>query len=138
MMTGKHVVFYDGACGLCDFIVQRLIKADKKEIFLFAPLQGKTAAAKLKLLPQSVTSKDSLILVENFNQPNESVLIYGKAALRILWLLGGIFSLPGMLSFLPGFLFDWAYRLVAKNRARFVKSDRCFIPENNQKGRYLP
>lgn len=138
MNTGKHVVFYDGACGFCDSIVQALIKVDKKGIFLFAPLQGITAAEKLQPLGDTVCSADSLVLIENYNQPNESLLLYGKGALRILWLLGGTWALPGILSFMPGFLYNWLYYLVAKVRRKLMKAPQCIVPQAHQKERYLP
>lgn len=138
MHSGKHVVFYDGVCGFCDFIVQALIRIDKKGIFLFAPLSGKTAAAKLRSLPPAFTSADSLILIENYNQPNESLVLYGKGALRILWLLGGIWAIPGVISFMPGFLYNWLYYLVAKIRTKLMKAPECIVPRTHQKERYLP
>lgn len=138
MNSGKHVVFYDGVCGFCDFIVQRLIRADKKGIFLFAPLHGQTAAAKLRSLPPSIALADSLILIENYNQSNESLLLYGKGALRILWLLGGFWALPGVFSFMPSFLYNWLYYLIAKIRTRLMKAPHCVVPHTDQKERYLP
>ena len=34
------VVFFDGVCNLCNSSVIKVIKHDKKEVFLFAPLQS--------------------------------------------------------------------------------------------------
>ena len=62
----KHLLFYDGSCGLCDHIVQFLLKVDLKRQFVFAPLQGKTAAEVLKDLPIVYRGADSLVLVEMF------------------------------------------------------------------------
>jgi len=43
----RHVVFYDGVCGLCDRSVQFLLARDRERVLHFAPLQGPTAAAVL-------------------------------------------------------------------------------------------
>lgn len=134
----KHLVFFDGECGLCDHVVQILLKIDRNKIFAFAPLQGKTAAMRLKNIPSHVKQADSLILIENFESQNFSIYIYGQGALKILWLLGGFWSLLGVISFLPSFLYDWMYRLVARNRHYFFKKDKCQLPQKSEKERFLP
>ncbi len=131
-----HLVFYDGQCGLCDQVVQLLLKTDKQNLFLFAPLQGKTAARLLHDLPAEMKGVDSLILVENYQLPTQRFYVLGKGALRIAWLLGGCWRLLGWLSFFPGGLYNWAYRLVARNRQRFFPQ-ACVIPDPKQKGRFL-
>ncbi len=133
----KRVVFYDGQCGLCDRVVQFLLKADPKGLFLFAPLQGETAEKKLQQLPKEIRTADTLILIENYDSPEEVVYIYGKAAFKILWALGGFWAIPGLLSFLPGFMYDWIYRLVARNRKRLF-GEACMIPPSEEKNRFLP
>lgn len=129
----KHLVFYDGACGLCDHVVQFLLKADRTDLFAFAPLQGETARQMLKDIPK----EDSLVLIEDYQTPNPKVYMLGKGALRILWLLGGFWSIPGILSFLPGALYNGVYRLVARNRHRFFKKGTCSLPDREQAHRFL-
>lgn len=133
----KHLLFYDGLCGLCDHAVQYVLKADKKDLFVFAPLQGKTAAKLLKQLPQEMRGADSLILVENYQQTDKRYFILGKGALRICWDLGGSWALLGVFSFLPSILYNWAYRFVARNRQRFFKNE-CILPDPKNKHRFLP
>lgn len=137
MMT-KHLVFFDGKCGFCDHVVQFIIKKDTKEQFVFAPLQGETAAMKLKDLPESAKNEDTLILIENFQTPHPEISILGRGALRICWLLGGALSILGVLSWLPSWCVDWAYRIVAKNRHRFIKNDQCELPTAQERQRFLP
>lgn len=133
-----HLVFYDGECGLCDHIVQFLLWADKRAIFVFAPLQGTTAAEVLKNLPESDKGADSLVLVENYQTANQAFYLYGKGIFRIMWLLGRAWALLGVLSFLPGWLYNWAYRLVARNRHRLFAVDSCRLPDPKYKSRFLP
>lgn len=132
----KHLVFYDGECGLCDHIVQFLLSVDKKEKFLFAPLQGKTAAELLQELPEQYKQVDSLILVENYGTERQHFYVLGKAAFRICWLLGGFWAIPGAISFLPAFLYNWGYRLVARNRKHFL-SETCILPKTQYRNRFL-
>lgn len=133
----NHLVFYDGECGFCDHIVQFIMKQDKNELFDFAPLQGQTAAQMLKHLPPEIINNDSLILIENY-KTDPQYYVLGKGALRICWLLGGVWAVFGILSFLPSFLYDWGYRLVAKNRKKFFKNPSCVIPTKEKRERFLP
>lgn len=133
-----HLVFYDGNCGLCDQVVQTLLKADKQERFVFAPLQGSTAAKFIAHLPPELKSVDSLILIENYRSDHPQIDVLSKGALRIAWLLGGPWMLVGCLSFLPSVLFDWAYRLVARHRHQLFPQTECMLPKPDQKERFLP
>jgi predicted DCC family thiol-disulfide oxidoreductase YuxK len=132
----KHLVFYDGECGFCDCNVQFLLKKDKKGIFVFAPLQGKTADLYFKKLPLELRNKDTIILIEDYKQGIDKVYIFGKAVFRILWLLGGFWYLFGWISFLPSFLYDWGYRLVARNRHLLPKTS-CVLPDTTRRSRFL-
>ena len=134
----SHLVFYDGNCGFCDRVVQWVFKQDKNQLFAFAPLQGETASQYLRNLPPEIRFTDSLILIENFRSSYPRVYILAKGALRIAWLLGWPWILMGWLSFFPGWMFDWGYRLVASNRHSFFSHDQCFVPPANQKDRFLP
>ena len=134
----QHLLFYDGECGLCDHFVQFVLRIDQKGKFLFAPLQGDTACDVLKDLPEEIKQADSLVLVENYHSSNQKIWILGKGALRVAWLLGGCWKIIGWISFLPSFLYDWCYRLVAKNRHRLFSKDSCLIPDPSNKLRFLP
>ena len=35
----KHIVFFDGDCGVCNFWVQWILERDNKDQFMFASLQ---------------------------------------------------------------------------------------------------
>lgn len=128
----KHLVFYDGNCGLCDYVVQFLLQHDKKGKFVFAPLQGETADQLL----EGISREDSLVLIENYKTSQKKTYLFGQAALRILWLLGGGWKILGWLNFLPPFLYNWAYSLVAKNRYRLF-GYACILPDQKYKERFL-
>ena len=132
-----HLVFYDGECHLCDQVVHLLLKVDHLERFVFASLQGTTAAKLLKDLPEKYKKADSLILVENYQTSQQRFFILGKGVLRIFWLLGGLWKILGIFSFLPSFLYSWAYRQVAHDRYR-VFGQTCLVPSTKDKHRFLP
>lgn len=121
------LILYDGECALCNRSVRFLIEADKRGHFLYAPLQGETASH----LEGAPFPLDTLILIEGFQTKSPRIWKYGRGVLRICWRLGGWYRLIGLLSFLPGWLADPLYRLVARNRhtlfrggAGDLKSDR--------------
>lgn len=133
-----HLIFYDGECGFCDHWVQCFLSWDKTGQLMFAPLQGETARKLLVDLPEEYRGKDTLILIENFQSDNRRYYIMGKAVLRLFWLLGGWRAwLLGWVSFLPSVLYDWVYRLVARNR-HFLSAPVCQLPDPKRKGRFLP
>ena len=134
----KHLVFYDGECGLCDKTVRFLLKVDKREMFAFAPLQGEKAKILLRHIPEEFKSEDSLVLVENFDSKDRQYYVLGKAVLRILWNLGGLWKLLGWMYVLPSFLFDYLYRIVARNRKKFFSTESCRIPSIKDRKRFLP
>ncbi len=131
-----NVVFFDGKCGLCDHLVQWLLKTDTEKIFLFAPLQGKTAEETLSHLPESIRNADSMVLIENYKTADQKIYIFGKGVLRTLWLLGGPYKAIGWIHFLPSFLYDWIYWIVAKNRKRIFGT--IDLPTETGVGRFLP
>lgn len=138
MVIQNDLVFYDGECGLCDHVVQLLLKVDRHKRFVFAPLQGSTAAILLKDMSEEVKNADSLIFIENFQSDDRKVYIYGRGAFRIAWLLGGFWRLIGWISFLPPILYNWGYYFVARHRHQFFRQNVCTLPNPDEKNRFLP
>jgi len=133
----KHLILYDGTCPLCNRAISFILRADKKEVFLFAPLSGTTAKDIFQEHTVFRTDLDSLILVENYSTARKKIMVEGRAALRILWLLGGRYCFVGILSFLPSQLFDLGYRFVAKRRYTLFTSAKRVSPDDFRE-RFLP
>jgi predicted DCC family thiol-disulfide oxidoreductase YuxK len=134
----NHLIFYDGECGLCDRAVQVVLKADKHNQFAFAPLNGTTALHFLQKLPPELKNADSLILVEDYQSADPQIYLRSKAVFHICKILGGVWTFPGWLSYLPPDLFDWAYRLVAKYRHRLFPQNQCIVPPSKKSNQFLP
>ncbi|MGK5595290.1 MAG: thiol-disulfide oxidoreductase DCC family protein [Parachlamydiaceae bacterium] len=132
-----HLVLYDGTCGLCHGAVQFILRNDRRKIFQFAPLQGEIASTLLQDWKRRYPGADTIVLIESWDQPNQQMLSYGKAALRILWLLGGSWALLGVFSFLPSFLSNWIYRYIARNRYTWFGHQECLIPRDSDRKRFL-
>ena len=139
-MSGVNpIVFYDGVCGLCNRLVQFLLKHDKDGQLRFAALQSDFAGKILRRHGIDPTDLDTLHVVENYDQPGERVLQRSDAILRAGRELGGFWSASSSIArFVPRTLRDMVYRFVATNRYRvFGKYDTCMLPDPNQRSRFL-
>ena len=132
-MITKKIIFYDGHCNLCNGFVNAIIKLDKKNIFLFAPLNGNHAKSLLKKNNMKNTTIDSVVL---FN--NNSISYKSKAVIEILISLDGIYRVLVMTKIIPRAILDWLYDIVAKNRySWFGKEERCMVPDKKIISKFL-
>jgi predicted DCC family thiol-disulfide oxidoreductase YuxK len=139
MARSNPIVFYDGVCGLCNRLVQFLLKHDKAGRLRFASLQSEFAEKVLRRHSIDPKDLDTLHLVENYEAPDERVLQRSDAILRAGRELGGFWTACSALGrIVPRGLRDVVYRLVARNRYRmFGKYETCLLPDPDQRGRFL-
>src|ERR1044072_2125480 len=108
------IILYDGVCGLCNRLVQFLLKHDKHGRLKFASLQSDFAARVLQRHGIDPKDLDTLHVVENYEQPDERVLQRSNAVLRAGRELGGIWTpLSLVATIIPRPLRDLVYRFVA-------------------------
>ncbi len=132
------IVLFGGVCALCDRTVQFLLKMDKQGVLKFAPLQGPTAAAILKRHPEIEDKTRSVILVQNYETPSESISVRSQAILDCLPALGGIWRVVSWLRIIPGFFRDPVYNFIAANRYKwFGKYEECIVPSPEFGERFL-
>jgi len=132
-MEDKPVIFFDGVCNLCNRAVQFIIKRDKKEQFQFASLQGKTGHEFLKKFNLAENDLNSFMLFEG-----DKVYTRSTAALRITKKLGGGWKILYGLMIIPGFIRNFVYNVIAKNRYKwFGKKKECMVPTAGLKERFL-
>lgn len=139
-MAGSNpIILYDGVCGLCNGLVQFLLKRDNAGRLRFASLQSDFAAQVLQRHGFDAKDLDTMHLVENYDQPDERVLQRSTAILRAGRELGGVWSFLAALGrVVPRPVRDVFYGLVARNRYRvFGKYDTCMLPDPNQRSRFL-
>jgi len=110
------IVFFDGDCGFCSKLVNKIAKRDKMHFLSYAPLKG--ATAKSVLSNDLQTAGDTVVLYSNGKTWTRS-----EATIRIGKVLGGCSAVAAeMLKWTPRFLRDAVYRLIASNRHRLVKT----------------
>ena len=139
-MAGANlIILYDGVCGLCNRLVQFLLKHDKHGQLRFASLQSEFAAKVLGRHNINAMDLDTVNVVENYDQPSERVLQRSDAILRAGRELGGFWSASSSIArVVPRALRDLVYGFVAMNRYRvFGKYDTCMLPDPSQRSRFL-
>lgn len=132
-MQQKPVILFDGVCNLCNSSVQFIIRHDNKNIFLFAPLQSKSAATLLSAHQFNPKDLQTIVLLEN-----DKIYTRSTAALRIARQMTGWPKWLYGLIIVPVPLRDAVYGWIANNRYKwFSKKEACMVPSPEIKSKFL-
>ncbi len=129
------IVFYDGVCGMCHWLVKFTLPRDRAGVFRFAQLQGDVFLASLTAseragLPDSVVVKTR----------DGKVLVRAAAARYILGRLGWFWRMLGaVMGIVPRAVGDWVYDWIARVRHRVFKkpTEACPLVPVEYRGRLL-
>ena len=137
--TSNPVILYDGVCGLCNRLVQFVLKHDSRDRFRFAALQSDFAARVLRRHGAAPEDLDTVYVVSDHGLAGERLASRSDAVVVILQELGGGWNLLGViLRCFPGWLRNWGYNLVARNRYRiFGQYDSCPIPSEKDRRKFV-
>src|SRR5215470_3804642 len=86
----EPIVLYDGVCGLCNRLVQFILKRDRRDRFRFAALQSSLAREILQRHGHNPDTLDTVCVVLDSGQSSERVLTRNDAVISVLSDLGGI------------------------------------------------
>ena len=130
----KKLILFDGVCNLCNEAVLKIIKQDKKDIFLFTALQSNTGKNVINELGIDTSKIDSIVLYI----PGEDYFIKSEAAFKIANEFRGIWKLIQVFRIFPVFFNDFFYDFIARNRYRlFGKKEECMIPSKKLNSKFL-
>ncbi len=133
------VVFYDGKCGLCSSSVQWILRHDRSQTILFAPLQGKTAECLPAALRQSGALETLVVAQLSSAGPLQQFATHSDAIVIIVKAMGGPWRmLAKCLSWIPRGMRDELYRWLARRRHLLVAPQSCQLPEALDRRRFLP
>lgn len=110
--TTHPILFYDGECAMCSHAIAWVWKRDKEDVFRFSPLGGRKFKEVRANHPSDKWEVDSVIVFTPDNQiliQEEAVLYLTKTLNHWYWNILRLFPKP---------LFNWGYRLVARNRKK--------------------
>ena len=127
------IVVFDGVCALCSGWVNFLLRHDRRRQFRFAAMQ--TDAGRRLLVDHGLDADDpmSFLLLDAHGASTDS-----DAIIAVLWRLGGVWRIAGVLRMLPRRFRDPLYRRLARNRYRwFGKKDACYLPSAEARHRFL-
>ncbi len=130
----KKLILFDGVCNLCNTSIQYVIKHDKKNLFIFAPLQSNVGQQVIQKFGIDTEKTDSILLysVESGLKSKSS------AALHISKHLGFPNNLLTVFFIVPSFIRDKVYDYIAKNRYKWYgKKESCMIPTKELKAKFL-
>ena len=132
------IILYDGVCGLCNRLVQFVLKRDQRDYFRFASLQSNMASTTLQRHDRDPQDLDTVYVVVDYGQPAERLLARSDAIMFLLNRLGGVWKLATLGKVLPRSVRDAMYELVATNRYRvFGKFESCMLPEPKHRAKFL-
>ena len=132
MLTGKHIIVFDGFCNLCDYSIQFIIPRDKEAKFLFISGQSEKGKALQSEYGVQTIADGTVILIKD-----QKVYIKSDAAIEIARELDAPWNILALLRFIPNRIRDYLYSLIAHNRYRwFGKKTKCLIPDMRIKDRF--
>jgi predicted DCC family thiol-disulfide oxidoreductase YuxK len=126
--TNHPLLFYDGDCAFCSHAVAWVCKRDKKDLFRFSPIGGRTWERLKNQYPSKAWGVDSVIVFTPDNQiliQEEAVLYLTKSLNHWYW---------NILKFIPRPLLNWGYNLVARYRKKLHLKACPLLPA----GKVLP
>jgi predicted DCC family thiol-disulfide oxidoreductase YuxK len=127
------IILFDGVCNFCNRTVNIILKYDQDAHFQFAPSQSTAGKDILQQFGLDQKASASVILIDN-----EKVYTKTDAVIQIATHLKGWPRLFTGLKFIPKFLRDFGYDLIAKNRyTLFGKRETCRIPDESIRHRFL-
>ena len=137
-MSAPVLLLFDGRCGLCNRLVRFVLRRDRHDRFVFAPLQSELATDLLARHGRDSRDLDTFCAVVRRGEPGERVLVKGRAGLFVLRRLGGLWPLTAVLGLLPTALLDVVYDWIARNRIRwFGATDACLVPAPRDRAKFL-
>jgi predicted DCC family thiol-disulfide oxidoreductase YuxK len=119
------IVFYDGDCGLCSYIVQFILKNEREEKLLFCSLQSEFAIEFLKRKGHDATLLNTLYF---FN--GSKIYRKSSAALEIIKFLKSPWQFFLVFWIIPWFIRDVFYDIIASIRKKIVPTT-CSLEKRN-------
>ncbi len=135
------ILFFDGECGFCDGAIRFAMSRDVHGRLYAATLAGETARRALTPFASQLVGVDSTVLyLPASASRTASVQLHSEAALSVLRLLGGGWSVLGAVAGLvPRAIRDSAYKAFARRRfTLFGRVEACQLWPPDWRARILP
>ena len=135
---GRHLILYDGVCGLCNRMNQFVLARDPQGIFAFAAQQSETGREYLRRFGADPAALTTLHLIADYRTATPQFLGRARAVLFIVGQLGRPWSWLRLFRMLPDSVSNSGYDLVARNRYDlFGQYDSCPLPTPETRARFI-
>ena len=132
LLNQRPLILFDGLCPFCHFSVKLLIRFDKTESFLFAPILDKPV---LTGIPRNV---DSVILCRPGAKGEFQFYLRSDVLIQLAPQLKFPANLFGLLKWIPRWLRDGGYDVIARYRSRlFGRYAACPLPPARYRHRFI-
>jgi predicted DCC family thiol-disulfide oxidoreductase YuxK len=124
-MEQDTIVFYDGDCGLCNRVIQFILKNERGEKLHFCSLQSEFGTEFLKRKGYNAQRLNTLYLYNN-----SKVFKKSSAVLQIIPYLKKQWHICLIFWIIPWFLRDVMYFFISRLRKYFFKN-QCMLSKGN-------
>jgi len=129
-----NLIIFDGVCNLCSGFIKFIFKIEKNHILKFTNFQNPN----INNILENFKNTDSKKLDSVFFIKDNKLYKKSDAILKISKNFKFPLNLISYTSFIPKFIRDLCYDLIAKNRYKlFGKKETCFLPNKNQINRFI-
>ncbi len=133
MPSETNILLFDGYCNLCNGLVVFVIKRDSKKRILFSPLTSDYGKSLLEKAGLETGKSDTVVFFSEGKYFTRSL-----AVLKLLKILGGGWKLFYGFVVIPGFIRDFIYDIIARNRHRiFGRRSACIVPDIETATRFI-
>lgn len=127
------VLLYDGICNLCNSSIRFILTHEADQALKFASMQSAAGQELLSKFGISKLLPESILLIKD-----GKIFEKSDAALKISAHLNTPWCYLQKLKFIPAFIRNGVYDLIAQNRYRlFGKKEVCWIPDEKWRNRFL-
>ena len=135
---GRHLLLFDGHCGLCTAFVQFVLARDPAGIFHFASLSSPEGRSIVTRHGGDADDVSTVYVIADYRSPEALPLTKSRAALFVSQTLGWPWRAATLFGVMPTALLDRVYDFVARNRYRvFGRREQCLMPRPEWQGRFI-
>ena len=131
-MSTSPKLFYDGDCALCSRSVKFVLRNEKSDAIRFCAMQSEKGKAMLAQMGFDTIQPGTVI----FSDRGKTFKSY-QAVARIATYLRFPFNILSFIRFVPPFIGNGIYYLIARNRRRFFgANESCMMVVKGKEGRF--
>lgn len=132
LLQNNILIIYDGICGFCNKTIQIILNNRPSEKLKFVSFQSELGKQIIKTL-DILENMDSIIVIEN-----STIFIKSTAIFTLLKYIESPFKNLYYFNFLPSFITDFVYAIIARNRYFLMgKTNQCRILTKEEKSFFI-